>query len=402
MPHGSIENELLERIAAMQPEMAPRLARHLSQHPTSCIKTYLASEESLAEAVNLALAKGFDDEHVISQRNSLSLSARSQPPTGLATKWLTLPPEASQLGHDQHTWARPEAAIVKRANDPPISELEKRERELALTLQKKVAVLQPEMAARITQHIYSLGSTVVHECLECDWSLQHQVDGALVALFEAEAAAANECEDQPTFNTGSGHVLPGDSPVRAMVPQIETLKPPQGSMPQLSTSRECHGSNKISVHSSGANSLHEKNHRMQQYPVNGNVEEQSTTQIASTNCRVWGLQEFLESLNLAEYIEPAAKWATDMGAAFIEEIVECSEELADALELKPLEKRRLQRQGPQVAAELVQKRSRGAGARSPNPSHSSGVPSSGSTMSQFSAPSDDTVPSTGLWHNKLP
>ncbi|CAE8720991.1 unnamed protein product, partial [Polarella glacialis] len=50
----------------------------------------------------------------------------------------------------------------------------------------------------------------------------------------------------------------------------------------------------------------------------------------------------------------AEAWAAEMGAAFLEELVENSEELSIAIGLKPLEKRRLQRQGAEVASKLVQ------------------------------------------------
>eukprot|EP00927_Polykrikos_kofoidii_P040696 TRINITY_DN34741_c0_g1_i1.p1 TRINITY_DN34741_c0_g1~~TRINITY_DN34741_c0_g1_i1.p1 ORF type:complete len:278 (+),score=51.34 TRINITY_DN34741_c0_g1_i1:825-1658(+) len=73
--------------------------------------------------------------------------------------------------------------------------------------------------------------------------------------------------------------------------------------------------------------------------------------------RVWGLEDFLEGLRLSEYVTPAAEWAIEMGAAFVEEIVDNAEDFSDALGLKPLERKRLERQGAQVAAQIARRRS---------------------------------------------
>merc|ERR1712216_459688 len=54
-----------------------------------------------------------------------------------------------------------------------------------------------------------------------------------------------------------------------------------------------------------------------------------------------------------EYLAPAAAWALEMGAAYLEEIIENKDDFADALELKPLERKRLDRQGPQAATRIL-------------------------------------------------
>lgn len=56
-----------------------------------------------------------------------------------------------------------------------------------------------------------------------------------------------------------------------------------------------------------------------------------------------GLAEWLAELGLEEYQEAAALWCKDMGAIWLAEVKENSEELADHLGLRPLERRRLLR-----------------------------------------------------------
>lgn len=55
------------------------------------------------------------------------------------------------------------------------------------------------------------------------------------------------------------------------------------------------------------------------------------------------LQKFLESARLSKYLEPAIKWCADQGAASIVDVVENTQELAEALGLKPLERKRLEK-----------------------------------------------------------
>eukprot|EP00446_Apocalathium_sp_SHHI-4_P003281 CAMPEP_0177189334 /NCGR_PEP_ID=MMETSP0367-20130122/20212_1 /TAXON_ID=447022 ORGANISM="Scrippsiella hangoei-like, Strain SHHI-4" /NCGR_SAMPLE_ID=MMETSP0367 /ASSEMBLY_ACC=CAM_ASM_000362 /LENGTH=413 /DNA_ID=CAMNT_0018636863 /DNA_START=95 /DNA_END=1336 /DNA_ORIENTATION=- len=61
------------------------------------------------------------------------------------------------------------------------------------------------------------------------------------------------------------------------------------------------------------------------------------------------LEKFLESARLSKYLEPAMKWAEEQGAASIEDIAENLEDFSEAIGLKPLEKKRLEK----IAATVV-------------------------------------------------
>ncbi|CAE7714743.1 unnamed protein product, partial [Symbiodinium necroappetens] len=68
--------------------------------------------------------------------------------------------------------------------------------------------------------------------------------------------------------------------------------------------------------------------------------------------RVAGLDVWVSQLRLEGHRTGIAAWAADMGAASLRELAEHAEALAEALPLKPLEARRLQREGL-AAAERV-------------------------------------------------
>lgn len=53
------------------------------------------------------------------------------------------------------------------------------------------------------------------------------------------------------------------------------------------------------------------------------------------------LAKFLEGARLTKYLEPALKWCEEQGANSIEDVAENIEAFAEALDLKPLEKKRL-------------------------------------------------------------
>ena len=62
------------------------------------------------------------------------------------------------------------------------------------------------------------------------------------------------------------------------------------------------------------------------------------------------LEKFLEGARLSKYLQPALDWCDEQGAATIEDIVENTEDFADALSLKPLERKRLAKAAESVAA----------------------------------------------------
>lgn len=62
------------------------------------------------------------------------------------------------------------------------------------------------------------------------------------------------------------------------------------------------------------------------------------------------LEKFLEGARLSKYLQPALDWCDEQGAATIEDIVENVDDFADALSLKPLERKRLAKAAESVAA----------------------------------------------------
>jgi len=62
------------------------------------------------------------------------------------------------------------------------------------------------------------------------------------------------------------------------------------------------------------------------------------------------LEKFLESARLSKYMQAALDWCDEQGAASIEDIVENTDDFAEALSLKPLEKKRLAKAAESVAA----------------------------------------------------
>jgi len=61
------------------------------------------------------------------------------------------------------------------------------------------------------------------------------------------------------------------------------------------------------------------------------------------------LEKFLEGARLSKYLEAALKWCDEQGAASIEDVVENVPELSEALSLKPLERKRLEKAAAVVA-----------------------------------------------------
>ncbi|CAK9079093.1 unnamed protein product [Durusdinium trenchii] len=65
--------------------------------------------------------------------------------------------------------------------------------------------------------------------------------------------------------------------------------------------------------------------------------------IPTVRCKVADLGEWLQELRLEEYLDPAAKWCSEMGAVCLEEIAENIEDFAADVALKPIERQRVQK-----------------------------------------------------------
>jgi len=71
------------------------------------------------------------------------------------------------------------------------------------------------------------------------------------------------------------------------------------------------------------------------------------------NDTIPGLTAWLNALRLESYVEAAACWAEEQGAISLGELVENMDDLAVHLELKPVERKRLAREGLEAAASAL-------------------------------------------------
>lgn len=201
------------------------------------------------------------------------------------------------------------------------------EQDTTSALLARVTQLEPEMAVKITERILDLGSSLAKECICSDWALQQRVDAALGAIRREEAgvqpqvpapkpplelpkAAAFELPPQTTYVT------------EQLVTPVATISPVVVEQPVRV--RE------VSPDMRSPNRL--------------------------LGSRIWGLENFLTDLSLQSYTAQATEWATSMGAASLEELLENQDDFADALGLRPIERARLQRSGAEVAAQLIRLR----------------------------------------------
>lgn len=66
-----------------------------------------------------------------------------------------------------------------------------------------------------------------------------------------------------------------------------------------------------------------------------------------------GVEGWLQALRLEAYLDGVMAWAQEMGAVELDEVVENRADLCHALPLKPLEAKRLEREGPRAASQLL-------------------------------------------------
>lgn len=234
----------------------------------------------------------------------------------------------------------------------------------------RVASIQPEMANDLARLIEQEGQECVARCMASDLVLKQQVERALKQLFTEE-------ESQEPDHVSRGHV-PGVRPVerQPLVKQGRSIKSSVSQVPrQIISSVEA-----------------EKTWPAPPVaPVTSEVVTQRGYQAGSQGPaekkgRIWGLQDFLSELGLSEYEEEVVKWASDMGAISLEELVENAQDLSEAIGLKPLERKRLERHGPQAMRQIVAQR----------PQRPQLCAATVATRGVPSAPSPDELP-TGLF-----
>eukprot|EP00746_Dinoflagellata_sp_MGD_P121629 gnl/MRDRNA2_/MRDRNA2_56743_c0_seq1.p1 gnl/MRDRNA2_/MRDRNA2_56743_c0~~gnl/MRDRNA2_/MRDRNA2_56743_c0_seq1.p1 ORF type:complete len:351 (-),score=60.67 gnl/MRDRNA2_/MRDRNA2_56743_c0_seq1:49-1101(-) len=261
-------------------------------------------------------------------------------------------------------------------------------------LVERVGAVQPELSLKIVDR-FSRTLTPAHlvECLENDGILLQRVDEALAGLFSEEQQGEADYGDSKIFRDGPGHSLLGKvgqrgaaseqskfvtKEQREMVGETSApraAKVAPGVVRTRSDVQEAYDIGTIQslgpppAHSTQNRSYHHQNVSSASpgllaaasptIPSPGAAPVGDGGSMRSGGGRIiWGLTEFLTELSLSEYIDEAAAWASNMGGAFLEEIVENSEDLADALQLKPLERRRFLKQGPAVCQAILQRRDR--------------------------------------------
>lgn len=345
------EAALRDLLAKHQPELAPRLARRLAQLPPQHVTALLAEgaaadlTPALREVIDVALAEELGE-------GGLQEVAPKLTESRLAS--------SGSAGSAQGRAAS--AATTKEGS-----------------LLMRVASIQPEMAHDLTRLIEKEGQECVRRCMASEVVLKQQVMKALKQLF------AEEEDTQPADHGGHGHVghvLPGDVRLVERQPlgkQVRSIKSSQSQVPrQINSEAE-----KTWPPAPAAPA-----------PLKSEVQRGYTGSQGSiappSKGRIWGLQDFLSELGLSEYEEEVVKWASDMGAIFLEELVENAQDLSEAMGLKPLERKRLERHGPQAMRQIIAQRPRGA-ATVASRGASSGARASGAQVTP-AAPSPDELP----------
>ncbi|CAE7203533.1 unnamed protein product, partial [Symbiodinium natans] len=269
---------------------------------------------------------------------------------------------------------------------------------------ERIASLQPELAPKLLEFIENQGPRVIDECMQSDAALRRHVEAGLIDLFAAEERAADPGPSQ-LFQKGPGHSLPGaGASTTPVIRSINASVRPKAFQTKPSTRGQ---GAPAEVPPSLPTPTMAGYHRVVQDspapPAKPRVVAAETRSSPAAPARsghsrrIWGLEELLSELGLLEYEEAAAAWASQMGAAFLEELVENSEELAQAICLKPLEQKRLQRMGPEVAERLRRARPVEAESRPPpRPPPAATV----TDTPEAEAPVPDALPATALWTRK--
>lgn len=271
---------------------------------------------------------------------------------------------------------------------------------LLSALTERVGAVQPELSLKIVERLSrTLSPAHLVECLENDGILLQRVDEALAGLFSEEEQGEADYGDSRIFRDGPGHDLLGKVNAQSQPGTATEKVQPGGKLAEqkrkMVSQTQASGTAAVAkgvtcikppvqgapeVLSFSAYPQAQRAWRSQQRYIAPSPPEllPAVSPMAAPLMQpsgmapapegvwrrpgggggrtVWGLVEFLDELSLSEYTDKAAAWASKMGAAFLEEIVENSEDLADDLQFKPLERRRFLKQGPGICEALVQRR----------------------------------------------
>jgi len=328
-------------LAPHQPELAERLARRLAklpaQHTAAVLREGATGELTplLREVIDLALAEELNDGGLL-----------EEPEKPVAVQATFASPKVGENSAPKH---RPGLSARQQVPSLP------KEAQLpTTTLQARVATLQPELAMEICRHIELKGTSTMQRCMTSDLALQEHVEEALQQLFSEEAinAKAADGDAAALFSQGRGHMLHGR-------PEKQESQGPmiRSSVLRASNSPVVHASSRRSELGSRSEGSTWAPEASQSVPLASPWTTGTTVKASGSSekgRRIWGLEEFLCELGLSEYEEKVLKWAKDMGAISLEELVENATDLGDAMGLKPLEQKRLERQGMQAMRQAQQ------------------------------------------------
>eukprot|EP00929_Paragymnodinium_shiwhaense_P010869 TRINITY_DN11589_c0_g1_i2.p1 TRINITY_DN11589_c0_g1~~TRINITY_DN11589_c0_g1_i2.p1 ORF type:complete len:406 (-),score=90.00 TRINITY_DN11589_c0_g1_i2:507-1724(-) len=389
------EAHLVELIAPYQPELAPHLAYRIARWPAQRLQEVFTSAEALQSAINEALAQEFSQQHLTEnaalgspvaaqaeaasgQRKVAATHRRKEEPAWhptaapavaagasapvagpgaeLAISRPGVPAMRRKIGSSR-SYAdysdglpqQPQAPYPEQPQQqhrqqqqqqqhwllPPQSAADAEEDAIFTELMSRVAAIQPELAPQIVEQLLAFGDAVVAECLSTDSALQRRTEQALAQLFRAESDESYHQGDVKLFREGPGHGLAVEKqPARKAIGSrahrpLAVAGPIESQMLALPLEQD----NRAILNTSTARAFQ----HFQQAP---GLQGVAPAPAASKRRVIPQLEEFLDRLNLGEYLESAQEWTAQMGAINLDEIVENVEDFAGFLQLKPLERGR--------------------------------------------------------------
>eukprot|EP00928_Gymnodinium_smaydae_P042530 TRINITY_DN28612_c0_g1_i1.p1 TRINITY_DN28612_c0_g1~~TRINITY_DN28612_c0_g1_i1.p1 ORF type:complete len:447 (+),score=82.51 TRINITY_DN28612_c0_g1_i1:65-1405(+) len=361
------DSRLLARVAALQPEMAARIVQILTaERPAVAAQCLHCPDAEFRRHVDAALALLFEREARMAEEDTSSKTFRDGPGHSLLGASPSVPAAqetggGGSGGYDD--WAATPVGIADNRGSPSLS------RGSQVSAPKGGGRLGPNSGfvasaagscAKPVQQV-SAPTIPAGDSWECDAASNSGTGASAARLLGARPG-------QVAVSSGRGeNGWGGDSASNAGVGDLSAARPEQvaisavrgeggsgeGGAPNLDARMAGPGARQVQVASTAPAS---GSTGAAQPPAGDLVNRPGRCEAGRVSRKIWGLQEFFQELDLGEYVDQAAEWSATMGAAFLEELVENQEELASELKLKPLEKRRLFRQGPQVAARLVSNR----------------------------------------------
>lgn len=222
-----------------------------------------------------------------------------------------------------------------------------------------VSLCHPELAPKLTGMLLQLGEAECLACLEDQEKLAERLDEAMAILDESGQSPKKTVTSKP----GERRIDPEDGQERTLEElrklchgtyssaEVEeywaTMRPVSVSPVSVVAAAEAAAKKvaKPAAVSSVARAVPPKADVVKAADV---VEPAATPAAAegpASKETVPGLHMWLTELKLSRYVEAAASWCDEMGACTLEEVLENLDDFAADVGMKPLEQKRLQRDG---------------------------------------------------------